>query len=360
MRRAALTLILICSTAFAAWNAYQISRNPAVTALTARSNIELTAALNRELHRAATPAKLHTKIETLLSQTPIDWLTVNALRDLAAARNIPLTPELTSTLQTQYDADHTVLKTSGKCISCGWDAANCELSAILVCRAPVDLTPIGDITGVIRESANYARGQPVDKLDLTLSALGLGATALAPATAGTSLAIKLGATTLKTTKKIGHLNPSLTRIITTSADQAIDWDKLATATPNSFPQTAKAAINSEALEPVLGVLAAAADMRGAIGIPQTLHMMKFVDNTQEAATTARIAKLSGPRTVGIFETLGKTRALRAGLKYSKAAWSFLAALLSAFTAALLLISNFAANRILRRARHRAHTKPGAP
>ena len=334
MLRAILLLVLIGSISLSAWNLFQIVQNPAVSALIDRSQSELTANMNRELAKAATPDRIKERLETLIQEDPTPWLAITAVQDVAKFRKIPIPSDLSDAIQTEYDLDHGFLQTSGKCISCGWDASNCELSAILLCRAPVDLTPVGDITGVIRESGNYALGRDVDKIDLTLSAIGLGATAIAPATGGSSLAIKLGASTLKTTKKIGNLSPGLSRMLTRSADEAIDWQNLSKSGVRDFPDTLRKSVNMDALTPVTDTLKSAGVIRGSTSVVETLHLMKYLDTSQDAARTARISNALGPRTVSAFEVVGKSRLLRSSLRYSD---EMIGAILSAIAAVFALI-----------------------
>lgn len=337
MLRAALLLILCVSVSISGWNVLRLSQNPALSALTQRTGAELTATLNREIAKAATPRTINSRLKELLSETPTPWLAIRAVEDVAAFRNITLDPEIKSAITRKYDDEHGLLLTSGKCISCGWDASNCELSAILLCRAPVDLTPVGDIAGVIRESGNYVLGNEVDKIDLTLSAVGLGATVIAPATGGTSLAVKLGASTLKTAKKLGNLSPGLARTLTTSADRAIDWKTLSNANPLDFRKAVKEAVNPQALTPVTDILKASADIRGNTGVIETLHLMRYMENAEDAVSTARISGSLGPRTISAFELVGKSRLIRATIRYSDEAMGAIFATISAFLSLIGLL-----------------------
>ncbi len=340
MLRALLTLIFLGSLAMSGWNMIKMTQNPALGALTERTGAELTAALNRALIQSASQEQINARLETLLSEKPTQWLAVQAVQDVAKFREIQIPPALTTEIRTRYDAEHGLLQTSGKCLSCGWDASTCELSAILLCRAPVDLTPVGDITGVIRESGNYVLGNDVDHLDLTLSAVGLGATVLAPATGGSSLAVKLGASTLKTTKKLGNLSPGLARMLNTAAKDAIDWKKVSQATPFDFPKILKEAVDPDAIAPITDTLKAAGDIRNNTGAIETLYLMKYLESAQDATRTARVSSRLGPRTIAAFEVVGKSRLLRATLRYTDEAIGAITALISAFMSALgLLLSS---------------------
>jgi len=357
MLRISLRIILLGSLLLSALSLAQFAQNPAVLALSNKTGAELTASLNRTLAQAATPSQITKRLEALIARDPTPWLAINAVKDAADMREIQIPSAVLARINAAYEADHGLLQTSGKCISCGWDAANCELSAILLCRVPVDLTPIGDISGVLRESGNYALGNEVDKIDLTLSAVGLGATALAPATGGSSLAIKLGASTLKTTKKIGNLSPGLSRILAKSADDAIDWKALSHANPLDYPEALRTAINPDALKPVTDTLKAAGDIRSQTSVIEALHLMKYVESAQDAAKTAQISAALGPRTVSAFEVVGKSRLFRATLRYTDAAIGAIIATIAAFLSALGLLFSSIVTQTTKIALKRTAPKP---
>ena len=349
MLRFCLRLILAASLAISGWHIYQITSNPAVSALVDRTKIEITARMNKEMINAVTQQNLSENLTKLLQEDPVNWLVITEMQEVAEIRKIKIPQPLQKELKAKYAKDHGFVKTTGKCISCGWDAGNCELSAVLLCRAPVDLTPIGDVSGVVRESANYALGNPVDRLDLTLSTIGLGATALAAPTGGTSLSLKLGASVLKTMHKIGKLSPGITKMTTEAAQNAIQWDKLAQGNFKSIDEV----MSPEALQPLSKVAKAAGDIRANTSLLHTAHLLKYVDSAKEAAATAKIAAALGPRTLATFEILGKSRTLRAALKYSDAAIAALMALISALISVLCLLASTLFNRTTRLALSKA-------
>ena len=343
MLRFCLRLILVASLAISGWQIYQITTNPAVSALVDRTKIEITSRMNKEMISAVTPQKLSEKLAERLKEDPVNWLSITEIQEVAEIRKIEIPQSLKEELDAKYDEDHGFLKTSGKCLSCGWDAGNCELSAVLLCRAPVDLTPIGDVSGVVRESANYALGRPVDQLDLTLSTIGLGASALAAPTAGTSLPLKLGASVLKSMHKIGKLSPGIKNMTQEAAQTAIQWDRLAEGSFKNIDEV----ISLNALEPLSNVAKAAGDIRANTSLLHTVHLMKYVNSADEAAATAKIADALGPRTLSTFEILGKSRTLRAALKYSDEALAAIVAIISALLSCLGLLATTLLNRTTR-------------
>jgi len=76
----------------------------------------------------------------------------------------------------------------------------------------------------------------VDRIDVTLAAVGLGATALAPLTGGSSFTIKIGATVLKVARKMGRVSEELGRILAKASRAPIRWNKM-----DEFVKTGKLA-----------------------------------------------------------------------------------------------------------------------
>lgn len=78
------------------------------------------------------------------------------------------------------------------CGSCLVDASTCALTALLACRGPLELTPVGDAVSVLRAAADYLAGGEVDDIDLMLSLAGLTATSLVIVSGATSYSVKVG------------------------------------------------------------------------------------------------------------------------------------------------------------------------
>jgi len=73
------------------------------------------------------------------------------------------------------------------CGACAIDVTACEtFSQIGVCAVPFELTPAGDVNALRRAGVAYVSGEDVDRLDVGLAILGLGATGAVLASGGSS------------------------------------------------------------------------------------------------------------------------------------------------------------------------------
>ena len=347
LARAGLAALLVASLLLTIPPLRAIAADPALRPFIDRGAAEFRTATDRAMAAEATPERLAALIETRLAEDPRNWLALDALLAVAAERTIPLPGDLAARVAAARDTDTGFLATAGSCLACTIHAETCPLTQLLLCNAPVTLSPAGDVIGLGRQGWNYATGAEVDDLDLALSALGLGATTVALLTGGSSLTVKLGASSLRLARKAGVMTGSLTRSLTRIASEAVDIAALRRA--GSLDDLG-AAFRPAALAPVTDLFANLGRLNRSLGPTETLHYMRYVDDPADAARLARSAEALGPRTLGRIEVLGKTRLFRLGLRLSDTAvrlWSGLAGLLVALTGMGAGLAQSAGLRMLR-------------
>ncbi|SMX31216.1 hypothetical protein [Actibacterium lipolyticum] len=343
--RAVLTLVMIVSLACTALTAFQLANNPAVRIFVDRTADEIARASDQAMARAATPARIEQRLFTLLSETPRNWLAIDAVAQVAADRGIAPSATLVAQLDQARTDDTGLITQAQKCGRCMIDAAHCEFSAVLLCQAPVALTPIGDIAGVATEGAHFVAGEPVDQVNLTLSLIGLAAVGLVVITGGSSASIKIGASSLKLARKMNVISPRLGRMINDAATRGVDWQAVPSA--RSIDDLS-ATLRPDVIGPLADTAQNIGRMRGALGGTATLHMLRYVDDAAEAKQIAKVSEVLGARTVGRMEVLGKSRLLRTTIRFSRTAWVLAASVLALFLAALSLLGSFIWARLSRR------------
>ena len=211
------------------------------------------------------------------------------------------------------------------CGACAVNIEGCETLAQLgACALPFELTPAGDVNALRRAGLAYASGAEVDRLDVGLALVGLGATGAVLATGGTSYTLKAGASVLRLARRMGTLTPTLTARLTGLLGDAIRWDRMG--------DLARLRIGPEAMVDV-AKLDELATIGGALrrtsantSVAETVSLLRHVDTVDDAAGLARVSKAMGPGTRGAFEVLGKSRVLRATLRISDLAIGAAAAL----------------------------------
>lgn len=353
LARLALALLLLASLGGSFLSLRALARDPALHLLVERGAEEYRAAVDAALARRATEGRVAGLLSGYLAASPRDWVALRAVERVAAERGLPLHPTLVGRIEAAWAEDTAPLRLAADCAACAWDMGNCSLSQGLICNAPVTLSPVGDMLGLARQSGNWWAGAEVDRLDLALSAVGLGATALTIASAGTSsgasLPVKAGASGLRLAKGMRLMNPRLTARLLRVADEALDPAALRAA--RSLDDLG-AAIRPAARAEITGLATGLVRMQGATDPTTALRLMPHIDDAADAARLARGAEALGARTLGAVEVLGKARFLRLGLRVSKTGvllGASLAGLIAALAGLAGHLGQSLALRLLRRA-----------
>ncbi|MDB6453861.1 hypothetical protein [Falsirhodobacter sp. 20TX0035] len=343
--RAGLTALLACSLVFTLWSGIRIARDPDLRPFTDRAGAEITAAMDRAMAEEATPARIAQRLAALLAEDPRNWIAIDAVLAVAAERNIPVD---TAAIEAARAVDGGLWTQMSDCAACAYDAANCQLSAMLLCQAPVALTSLGDIAGLTRGGLAYLSDEPVDVLDVGLSAVGLGATALILASGGTTVGVRAGAAVVKTARRMRLLSPPLTTRLTRAVREGVDWAALPAV--RGTDDVARL-LRPAALDPVLDVVRSVNRMEGALPPLETLHLLRHVDDAAEARRIANASEALGARTVGRMEVLGKARFLRATVRLSNAALGLAAGFFGLMLALAGMMAQLGQTLALRGLRH---------
>lgn len=334
-----LAFITSVSLAWSAWWLWDIARSPAGSALVERGAAQLQAAYERNLAREATPEALADRIAARLDQEPRDWVVIHALVDLAEAQGHDLDPELRTRIVTLDAEDNGWLATGVDCLRCSWDLRQCDLNAALACGVAVNLTVLGDLVALTREGGNYLSGVEVDQVDVAISFVGLAATGLVVATGGTSLAVKGGSALIRVAHRTGRLAPDILALFRRAFTSGIDWARLPAV--RSADELAALA-QPRVLRPAVDVAQDLGRLNSRVGTRQALYLMGRIESAEDAARMGRAADALGPRTLGAFEMLGKSRFMRLTLRFADEVWVALAGVLAALSSGVALLAPLAA------------------
>jgi hypothetical protein len=348
LARACLTLCLILSVVTTGLAGLRISRDPLIAPLIDRSGQQIVAATDRLMAEYATADQVAALMTDRLGETPRNWVAIEALEEVAAERGLALPPGLTAARTAAWEEDSDWLAGIGECARCAYDPAACTLSNVLLCQVPIALTPLGDIVGLSRAGTAAATGGDVDEIDLGLSIIGLGATALVLASGGSSAAVKIGASTARLARRMNLLSPRLMAEGLAALRRGVDWAALP-AVRNS--DDLARVVRMDALAPVVAVVGDMGRIQGAVGTTRALHMLAYIDDAADARRMARATEALGARSVGRIEVLGKARFLRATIRWSDAARTVMAGLLGLLGSLAALVAGAlqgAGLRLLRR------------
>lgn len=350
LARLVLTSLMIASLVLAGVNLATLARAPAGAAFVERSTAGIEAATERALLVHATPDTITTRLTSLLTEEPRNWFAIEAVESLAAERALSLPVDLRHKRAAAWEQDNGFWQSAGECARCAWDARTCELSTILMCRAPVDLSPLGDLAGVIRGGLAYLAGRDVDEVDVILSAIGLTAVALAVWTSGSSLAIKAGAGLGKLAKSMNRLPDAVTRPLVRAFREGVEWNGIARVrSVDDLPRLYR----PEIMRPAVIIAEDAGHLVSRTSILGALHLMRYVDDPADLSRMARASDALGPRMVGTIEVLGKSRLMRLTMRVADEVWLLATGLIGALAALLGLLQSALSTGLLRLTRRLA-------
>lgn len=355
--REILKLTLVFSLLISGLSIYRFSQIPLGARLIDLGKSEIQATMNAAIAREITQPEIEAHLMSLLESEPRNWIVIQAVVDVMVENRFGITDVGRARLRAADTEDTGILAASWACILCAWDSSSCELSVALLCRLPIDLTPIGDISTLIFESSNYVLGYEVDQFDLVLALVGVSAVVIIPITGGTSATVKAGTSILKLAKSLGRITPGVTRIIRRAFSRAVDWSVLANTSVTRFVDDVPRAIRRDEIQPVARLVDNMSIVNDRVGIPQTVHLVGFVDDVSDSARLAALTGAVGTKSSGYLSILGKNRVFRAIVRWSDEVADLVYGILSLIYAFFAIVLNFTISRSLRKLRRLARQAP---
>lgn len=359
LARAALTVLLAASLAGTFWSVLRLTRNPALAPIISRSAEGIRAAVARETARDATPERLAARIRGLLAESPHNWLAIDALSGLATERGIALPPDLVAARNAARADDTSLLSRAGTCLACAWNASNCPLSAILVCQAPMVVTPLGDVIGLGNEAWHAAWGEPVDRINLALSVVGLGGTLLAIPSEGSAAALGLGANAARMAHRMGLMTRPMGELILRAARDGIDWPGLRRLPLSKLAdaESLRRLLRPRAFTPVVETAESLSRIEEAAGPVATLHLIRYIDSPEDARLIADAGEALGPKLTSRLELFGKSRLLSLTTRFTRFAAGVVTSLAGLLYSLGMMLAHALHHATIRRLRRAARRRP---
>jgi len=223
-----------------------------------------------------------------------------------------------------------------------------------------DLLIYGDVRDIVRESANWVRGEEADELILGLACVGLAVTAGTYASLGAGAPARAGVSLVKAAAKTGRMSAKLTSSLIRPLRSAVDMGALRAALgPGALLQPAvavrgvRSAVKVEKAGGVTQVLADVGRINGKAGTRAALDGLKLADSPKDVAKLARLADAKGGKTRAVLKLLGRGAiALTVGM-FQLASWIFWALLnLALLVAAIKRATERMAERAIARGKVR--------
>lgn len=298
----------------------------------ALSDARINSAL-RNNQSAVSQSAVAENIEAALAANDADL--ANSFVDLAKAKNIPVTEELSRRVS---DAVAEANSTShfAKGFATGLVTGNADDVASMSGTVAGDLFVFGDIRDVVREGKHLAMGEDTDRLVLGLAAAGLAVTAATYVSVGGAAPVRAGLTLVKDARKVGRLGEGLTLWAGRSARDLVDTPMLENAVesasvlrPGESVRAIKAAFRPEQAGGLVRLAKDVGRVGEKAGTRGALDTLKLAEGPEDVARAARLAESKGGQTRAILKMFGRSALLLAAGAFDLTLWVF-GALLALF------------------------------
>lgn len=249
-------------------------------------------AARRDIARAAQGGRIEQLADAAIRGGDLD--AAQGLVDLARTVQVPVPAALVDRLGAARAKAETPAAKAERCASGVFAGAMTDETAML-CTIVADFTVIGDLRDLAIQGAAWAAGRDYDGVILGLSAVGLGATAVTAASAGTAAPAKAGLSLVKAARRAGHVPPALSRSLATEARLAVRGGGSARLTR---------AVNT------------VDDVRREQGAMEAARMLRYAGTVEEIGTVAQMYARFGRLARPVMMLTGKTsiHAFKAGYK----------------------------------------------
>ena len=282
LKRLFRTFTMIGSIGLSAFSGWQLSTSTGGRIFIERSQSELEEKLVKLAARNSDQAALEKAINSELASEPRNWVIINSLLEIAENRGVSLSVEVQEDLENADANDNSFVNRTTECAMCAWDTSSCQSSTAIACGMTVSMTPIGDVACIARAGTAYWKGEDVDEIDVALSVIGLGATAVTLASMGksspVSVPVKAGAGLLKFAHLSGNIPAPITRALGDAAREGIDWSGLrAVRGTNDL----KSVMRMDALTPVTNAATSIGEIVNRSSAAQGLYLLRLSKNVSE-------------------------------------------------------------------------------
>ncbi len=205
-----------------------------------------------------------------------------------------------------------------------------------------DLTLVGDIRDISKEGKKLVKGEKYDEFILGISVIGLGLSISQVFTAGSTTALKIGASTLKFAKKSGRITKSFAKIISSKLSKSMDFKLLKKLdftnfsrlrkSFSSFSKTINFTHTSKLFEKINR-------LRKNTSSFDSISLLKYIDKEKDLTKIVKLSNKFGKNTKGIVKILGK-KIFKAGKVTIKYTSLFIFELMSFIISSVLFVLSF--------------------
>ena len=301
----------VASIGLAGWS---LTTNPFARPIVEAAPAQIEQALQRAMARQVTSDWLSAELDAALAAKDLDRIDTLVL--IAEDQDLAPTPDQQERIEALRARETGWLAQAETCGICMADIARCSSVRLMaMCGVPFERTPLGDLNALRHEGMAALSGEEVDTLNLTLAAVGLGATAAVVVSGGSSVTVKAGASVLRIAHRTERLTAKFAGTLTEMARDAVKADKIMPYLGGRVPLDE--VVDSARMAQLSAVSANLARVASNTSLADTVHLLNTVENAEDAARLAKVSDIAGTKTRAVFDTLGKQRAFRTLVRVSK-------------------------------------------
>lgn len=208
-----------------------------------------------------------------------------------------------------------------------------------------DFTVVGDVRDLRKEYSKYHQGKDINELIVILSGTGIGLTALTVGSLGTAAPAKTGTSLMKIAVKSQRLTRGFQKQLMQLGRNVFNWPAFTRVLKqnnsiSSVRRAAKQAYHPEAIEPLKKIATQVNSIRKSSSAADTLHLLKYVDKTDDLIRLEKVTVKYGSQTKGLLKLLGKAafRTVRVLRKTTALIVSLIFSVVSGFFSLVYMIS----------------------
>ncbi len=313
----------------------------------------------RVLDENITAPAIEAKIEAALARGDVGEAAMYA--ELATDFQRPIRTDLVEKIAAENEALPTAQRNAME-FGSGFFTGEGTTVAGLAGAVTSDLTVVGDVRDIVHHGGLMIAGQPYSQLILGLSAVGLAATGVTVATAGTSLPAKVGVSVFKVAVKAGNVTAGLGAALGRALRRAVDYDEMggvmraaATLDSAAVRDAAGVAVRRASTGDLAKMLGDANRIADIAGPGEAVRLLKYANSGEELSDLAAMSTRFGRTTRGVVELTGRTslRAFKGGVRILSAILENITAFLVWFGGLIAMIFTRGAWRTMRRRRRTA-------
>ncbi len=295
--------------------------------------------IGKQLKMQISDQDIAREIETAILDSDFD--DARMYLDIAKAHGYHINYKKYNSLIRQRDTDFNRLKTRVTDFAEGFiNGEGSNLSGIAG-SVTADFTVVGDVRDLHKEYTKYQQGKPVNELIVALSGVGIGLTAMTVGSLGSTAPAKAGTSMLKLAAKTQRITLRFQKYLLKLGRNIFDW-RLFTRIAKSgkglknLRRAAKQAYHPEALKPLQEVANHVNTIRKASSVADTVHLLKYVETTDDLRRLEKVSLKYGTKTKGLFKLLGKSAL--GSIRVLRKTGALLLSLLGSFVSFLFTLS----------------------